>query len=62
MEVWVVLMLLAREFDFEIAYTEDAPRAPPEHDVAGGRGYQIIEFAAKPVGHMPMEVMVRAVK
>ncbi|KAJ9605468.1 hypothetical protein H2200_010125 [Cladophialophora chaetospira] len=47
MEVRLVLVLLCREFDFEIAYPEDAPRAPLEHGVAGGRGYQIVEFAAK---------------
>jgi len=59
MEIKLVLVLLMREFDFEIAYAPDAPRAPPEHGVAGGRGYQIVEFAAKPVGHMPMRVRRR---
>ncbi|OAP55922.1 hypothetical protein AYL99_10074 [Fonsecaea erecta] len=59
MELRLVLVLLCREFDFETAYAEDAPRAPPEHGVQGGRGYQIIEFAAKPVGHMPMRARRR---
>ena len=61
MEMRLVLVLLCREFDFQIAYPEDAPRAPVEHGVAGGRGYQIMEFAAKPVGHMPMRVSRRKV-
>lgn len=56
MEVRLVLVLLCREFDFEIAYADDAPRAPAGHGVAGGRGYQFVEFAAKPVGHMPVRV------
>ncbi|OAL35395.1 hypothetical protein AYO20_05245 [Fonsecaea nubica] len=58
-ELRLILVLLCREFDFEIAYAEDAPRAPREHGVQGGRGYQIIEFAAKPVGHMPVRVRRR---
>ena len=61
MEMRLVLVLLCREFEFEVAYAEDAPRAPKEHGVAGGRGYQIIEFAAKPVGHMPMRTRRRKV-
>ncbi len=59
MEVRLVLVLLCRGYDFEIAYSDDAPKAPVEHGVAGGRGYQIIEFAAKPVGHMPVRVRRR---
>ena len=59
MEMRIVLVLLAREFDFELAFPEDAPRAPSGHGVAGGRGYQTIEFAAKPVGHMPVRVRRR---
>ncbi len=59
MEMRIVHVLLARELDFELAFPDDAPRAPSGHGVAGGRGYQIIEFAAKPVGHMPMPVRRR---
>lgn len=61
MELRLLLVMVVRRFDFHIAYSDDAPRAPPEHGVAGGRGYQIVEFAAKPVGHMPVRVTSRAV-
>jgi cytochrome P450 len=45
MEMKLVLVLVLREFEFEIAYADDAPRAPLEHGLAGGRGYQVLEFA-----------------
>jgi sterigmatocystin biosynthesis cytochrome P450 monooxygenase len=60
-EMRLVLVLLCREFEFELAYPKDAPRAPEGHGVQGGRGYQILEFAAKPASHMPVRVKRRKI-
>jgi sterigmatocystin biosynthesis cytochrome P450 monooxygenase len=59
MEMRLVLVLMCREYEFELAYDEDAPKGPEGHGVMGGRGYQVVEFAAHPKGHMPMRVRRR---
>lgn len=63
-EIRLVLLQTMRRFDFEIAYAEDAPTAPPgegdgEELLWGGKMYQVLEFAAKPAGHMPVRVRRR---
>jgi cytochrome P450 len=52
-EMKLVLLETMRRFEFEVAYEEDHPRAP---DLFGGQMYQVMEFAAKPVKHMPVRV------
>lgn len=57
-EMKLVLVMLAREFEFEPRYPKDAPRAP---DCLGGDiWYQTMEFAAKPIGGMPVGVKRRS--
>jgi cytochrome P450 len=55
-EMKMVLMEISRRFDFEVSYAKDMPEAPPGF---GGKMYQVIEFAAKPNGHMPTKVKIR---
>ena len=55
-EMKMVIVEVSRRFDFEVAYKEDDPDAPEGH---GGKMYQVMEFAAKPAGHMPMRVKER---
>jgi cytochrome P450 len=52
-EMKLVLLETMRRFEFEVAYEEDDLRAP---ELFGGRMYQVMEFAAKPAGHMPVRV------
>ena len=55
-EMKMVLVEVSRRFDFEVAYRQDDPEAPKGF---GGKMYQVMEFAAKPAGHMPMRVKFR---
>ena len=55
-EMKMVLVEVSRRFEFKVAYEQDDPKAPQGF---GGHMYQVMEFAAKPAGHMPMRVRVR---
>lgn len=55
-EMKTCLVCVMRDFDFEVAYPENAPKAP---DGFGGHMFQVVEMAAKPVSHMPMKVKKR---
>ncbi|KAF7511783.1 hypothetical protein GJ744_003514 [Endocarpon pusillum] len=63
LEIKAVLALTLREFDFESVYGRETDgerglrEAPERH---GGRAYQMIAFAPKPAGGMPMRVRLRA--
>lgn len=56
-EMRLALIMLLREFDFEMRYPKDAPRAPKS--LGGQAWYQVLEFAAKPVGGLPVGVKRR---
>lgn len=58
-EMKLALVMLMREFDFEPRYPKDARRAP--QSVGGEVFYQTMEFAAKPIGGMPVGVKRRMV-
>lgn len=58
LEMRLVLVMLVREFDFEMRYPKDAPRAP--ESLGGEAWYQVMEFAAKPVGGLPVGVKRRS--
>ena len=55
-EIKTTLVSVMRDFDFEVAYPENVPRAP---EAFGGPMYQVIEMAAKPTLHMPVRVRRR---
>ena len=58
-ELKIMLVLVARTFDFESAYDACSPRAEERW---GGLAYQIMELAPKPAGRMPMRVIKRTQK
>lgn len=57
-EMRLALIMLLREFDFEMRYPKDAPRAP--ESLGGEAWYPTLEFAAKPINGMPVGVRRRS--
>ena len=51
-----MLVLMCRDFDFQVAYKPDAPKAD---DRFGGTHYQMVAFGPKPAGGMPMRIKLR---
>ena len=58
-EMKAMLVMVAREFDFVPAYGEEGRKDLQAPESYGGYAYQMVEFAPKPAGGMPIRVRKR---